>query len=222
MFASALSPDHLGHSAIPTQSQVVHSAFTTLLLDDSPHKAVLQPYSHICIPEYDSTRRQHDLRSFQTTKEPKQNKKAQQKNQVETAAHSANRVASELLPSGTLSESAENEPYDVTLLAVIGILETLKLQSNVAGWIRGGGLWATQEKGEGGAFIETACGKTVPNTVVQTGNDASSTSDPAMTPEKAHLQKMWFDDSSVVAFWVVQGRRTLMELGIQIAHGMTG
>ncbi|EGN97373.1 hypothetical protein SERLA73DRAFT_110577, partial [Serpula lacrymans var. lacrymans S7.3] len=40
---------------------VVHSALTTLLLDDSPLKARLQPYNHVCIPEYDSKLRGKDL-----------------------------------------------------------------------------------------------------------------------------------------------------------------
>lgn len=32
--------------------------------------------------------------------------------------------------------------YDCTLLAAIGILEEMKYQTNVAGWLRSGGLWA--------------------------------------------------------------------------------
>ena len=228
LFASAISPEK--HSAVPPHSQIVHSAFTTLLLDDSPHKAALQPYNHVCIPEYDSTRRQQDLRTFQATKElaeGKADKKAKQKNQVETSAHSTDPMVPELSPTDALSELAEKEPYDSVLLAVIGILETVKLQSNVAGWVRKGRLLATQERlGEGGAsdvnVVKAEDGKTVSNTVVQTGNDASSTSDPAMTPEQAHLQtKMWFDDSSILAYWVAQGRRALIELGIPVAHGVT-
>lgn len=34
--------------------------------------------------------------------------------------------------------------YESTLLAVIGILDTLKYESNVAGWIRAGGLWGAK------------------------------------------------------------------------------
>ena len=226
LFASALSPEKFdGHSAVP---QTIHSAFTTLLLDDSPHKAVLQPYNHLCIPEYNSTRRQHDLRTFLATKEPqegKANKKAKRKNTVETNAHSTNQTVPELPPKDVLSELADEEPYDAMLLAVIGILEAVRLQSNVAGWIRKGRLWATQERlGEGGApdVVKTEDGKTVSDAVVQTGNDASSTSDPAVTPEQAHLQtKMWFDDSSVLAYWVARGREALMELGIPVTHGVT-
>ena len=137
----------------------------------------------------------------------------------------------ELSSRGALSELAEKEPYDVTLLAVIGILEAVKLQSNVAGWTRKGGLWATQERQEEIATLDTKHHnvvnaedrKTVSNTVVRTGNAAGSTSDPAMTSDQAQLQtRMWFDDSSVAAYWVAQGRKALMELGIQVAHGVTG
>lgn len=235
LLASTLSPGKLeGHHAVPSQSQTIDSAFTTLLLDDSPHKAVLQPYNHVCIPEYDSTRRQQDLRSLLATKEPtegKRNKKAKQKNRIETAAHSTDQMVPEFSSRDALSECAEKEPYDATLLAVIGILDAVKLQSNVAGWIRKGGLWATQERrGEVGALdvkhhsvIEVEDSKTVSNTVVTAGNDAGSTSDPAVTPEQAHLKaKMWLDDSSVVAYWVARGRRVLMELDIQVVHGVTG
>ena len=38
-----------------------HSAKTTLLLDDSPLKAHLQPYNHVCIQEYASGLRGKDL-----------------------------------------------------------------------------------------------------------------------------------------------------------------
>ncbi|KAF8452249.1 hypothetical protein L210DRAFT_3383593 [Boletus edulis BED1] len=229
LFASALGPEILdGCSAVSPQSRIIQSALTTLLLDDSPHKAVLQPYSHVCIPEYDRTRRQHDLRSFLATQELKQNKKAKQKNQVEATTHSTDPMIPEPL---SLAELAEKESYDVILLAVIGILETMKLQSNVAGWIRSGGLWATQERGEEGGSLdpelhsvaEIRGSKTVSNAAVRAGNDASSTSHPAASSEQAHPQgKLWFNDSSVVAFWVARGRRALMELGIPAVHGMTG
>ncbi|KAG8215876.1 hypothetical protein J3R82DRAFT_7841 [Butyriboletus roseoflavus] len=232
LLASALSPEKFkGHSAVPSQSQAIHSAFTTLLLDDSPHKAALQPYNHVCIPEYDRMRRQHDLRSLLSTKEPKGSEKAQRKNQVEIGIHSTDEMVPVLSPRGALSEIAKKEPYDATLLAVIGILDAVKLQNNVAGWIRKGGLWAAQERREGlgtldvkhHSVVKAEDGKTASNTVVPTGNDTSSTSDPIMTPEQAHAQrKMWFDDSSVVTYWVARGRRTLMELGIQVVHGVTG
>lgn len=38
-----------------------YSAFNTILLDDSALKAHLQPYNHLCLPEYEATRRRDDL-----------------------------------------------------------------------------------------------------------------------------------------------------------------
>lgn len=38
-----------------------HSAYTTLLLDDSPAKVRLQPYNHLCVPEYNAEIRNRDL-----------------------------------------------------------------------------------------------------------------------------------------------------------------
>ncbi len=39
------------------------------------------------------------------------------------------------------------ERMDETLLAVIGVLDTAKTQSNIAGWIRAGGLWLGKRSG---------------------------------------------------------------------------
>lgn len=41
-----------------------HSAGTTLLIDDSAKKAFLQPYNHICVPEYTGDLRNRDLRTI--------------------------------------------------------------------------------------------------------------------------------------------------------------
>ncbi|KAF9494599.1 hypothetical protein BDN71DRAFT_977571 [Pleurotus eryngii] len=87
---------------------VQHSASSTLLLDDSPLKARLQPLNHLCVKEYTSEMRLADLQ-----------------------------VVSE-----------DSTPYDInayynldlTLLAVIGALDAIKWESNVAGWVRSGGL----------------------------------------------------------------------------------
>ena len=38
-----------------------HSALTTILMDDSPLKAVLQPWNHLCVSEYGSERRKLDV-----------------------------------------------------------------------------------------------------------------------------------------------------------------
>src|ERR1700722_6766174 len=47
----------------------LHSARTTLLLDDSPHKAPLQPHNHVCVSEYDAFLRSADLRVWEAQRE---------------------------------------------------------------------------------------------------------------------------------------------------------
>jgi hypothetical protein len=166
---------------------------TTLLLDDSPAKARLQPYNHVCIPEYDSSLRVTDLRRFEREKieaksmvallptPPTDNEllesrsKAQglemrtPRKQKEHARPMPERTKSADISSSSSDSdlsvvestpapveqsfipilpterarisSRPGETYDPTLLAVIGILDEIKKQSSVAGWIRGGGLW---------------------------------------------------------------------------------
>jgi hypothetical protein len=50
-----------------------------------------------------------------------------------------------LLPSPTTANFRPS-PYDETLLAVIGVLDHIRQESNVAGWIRSRGLWAGLER----------------------------------------------------------------------------
>jgi hypothetical protein len=45
-----------------------HNAMSTLLMDDSPRKAELQPYNHLCVKEYSNVIRNRDLVSLQEEK----------------------------------------------------------------------------------------------------------------------------------------------------------
>ncbi|KAG1878965.1 hypothetical protein F4604DRAFT_1880247 [Suillus subluteus] len=136
---------------------IAHSAMTTLLLDDSPHKARLQPYNHVCIPEYTSSFREKDLRQFQHEKTTRVHKPRKRKRMANESMPDQTESAEILLPSsdpdptviGATSAHKEHifhldhsaEPYDPTILAVIGVLDEIRKQSSVAGWIQSGGLW---------------------------------------------------------------------------------
>jgi hypothetical protein len=158
---------------------------TTLLLDDSPAKARLQPYNHVCIPEYDSSLRGTDLQRYEREKIeaksiaamlpipptdnelPEEGSKADMhaprkrkvhaqsvSEQTGSADVSISSSDSDMSVVGSTSAPVEQssisvlpaerarpaETYDPTLLAVIGILDEIKRQSSVAGWIRSGGL----------------------------------------------------------------------------------
>jgi hypothetical protein len=61
--ASSTTP---ASTAVPPQEHShphgTHSALTSILLDDSALKAALQPYNHLCIPEYTQVMREADLK----------------------------------------------------------------------------------------------------------------------------------------------------------------
>lgn len=211
-----------------------HSALTTILLDDSPLKAVLQPYNHICIGEYSAERRAQDLASLEQEREwelfvaaraqvkadesavqenvvvpgtflssraddvrqeersedvaqektsrekrKRKNKEVYQDAIAQEGPMQENAYSSSSSPSDSTSSLLSNqdkggdrvelnsrkrqrkskrqkkletlahdagvtEPerqYDETLLAVVGVLDAVKQQRNVAAWIRSGGLW---------------------------------------------------------------------------------
>lgn len=147
---------------------IAHSAMTTLLLDDSPHKARLQPNNHVCIPEYTSSFREKDLQQFQHEKATRVHKPRQRKRKTNESIPDQTESAEILLPSSDpdptviggssahveqssipippaerayISSRSSVEPYDPTILAVIGVLDEIKKQSSVAGWIQSGGLW---------------------------------------------------------------------------------
>ncbi|KAH7886789.1 hypothetical protein F5I97DRAFT_1936412 [Phlebopus sp. FC_14] len=255
-------------SALPDgSSSLAHSALTTLLLDDSLHKAMLQPYNHVCIPEYDSGRRSHDLLSLQAFRKSSKRIRSQEskvKDVVESGADSLAEFAhsasdSDLSVSDlSINESSDSagsdskEPFDVVLLAVVGILDAVKRQSNVAGWVRGGGLLAAgkmatdAERTVEQSFAEDAYGKKrarqeargssvgekrivdgqtmlADETVVTRAASTTSELSALATQEDAKLQATtWFDDGPTLAYWVGRGREALFELGIEAAHGVTG
>ncbi|KAG1856049.1 hypothetical protein DFJ58DRAFT_702666 [Suillus subalutaceus] len=147
---------------------IAHSAMTTLLLDDSPHKARLQPYNHVCIPEYTSSFREKDLRQFHHEKTSRVHKPRKRKRMANESMPDQTESAEILLPSSDpdptvidatsahveqssilippaerphISSRSCAEPYDPTILAVIGVLDEIRKQSSVAGWIQSGGLW---------------------------------------------------------------------------------
>jgi len=122
----------------------------TILLDDSPEKAIYQPLNHLSIPKYDATRRQLD----------------------QVALFNPN--------SGV--------KVDESLLAIVGILDSLWDAPSVPKWIFAGGLWE-------------ACG-------VPLSPEEHMAMDPNLPPPQ------WFEDRSTFEAWIVRGKRALTDLGI--------
>ncbi|SJL09803.1 uncharacterized protein ARMOST_13184 [Armillaria ostoyae] len=131
--ASSSSEDGPSHSADepaptgePSRSAYSHSALTTLLLDDSPLKAQLQPWNHFCVPEYTAQIRGRDL----STRQHERDKPPSDVQDAEGVVSRKKR-----------KKSKKALGYDQILLAVIGVLDTIKGENNVSGWMRQCGLW---------------------------------------------------------------------------------
>ncbi|KAH8832925.1 hypothetical protein DL96DRAFT_1583908 [Flagelloscypha sp. PMI_526] len=266
-----------------TKNPASHSALTTFLLDDSPLKAQLQPWNHLCIHEYTGAMRQADLDTLRKPALPPSNvplrpltkaeRKAAkaQKNADKKNKRKARRAAEKLAengavePDATLDKKDKEEeavhddieeergvkrkiddeapaspskklkisteslppepaaplpPFDNTLLAVIGVLDTVKLQSNVSNWAREGGLF-----GLGGALAEDGL-----ECVPPSSSQPSPSSSPLPLDDKKEVDnetedsqpkvKMWFDDTRNVDFWVKRGIAALQALNIPITHGI--
>ncbi|KAJ7677981.1 hypothetical protein DFH06DRAFT_564079 [Mycena polygramma] len=176
-----------------------HNERTTFLLDDSARKAHLHPYNHVCVREYLSETRRHDLEVWRSTRSdtvpPKQGKAKSKK-----VVQSKPTVTTDAPPSWFLNSSK----YDETLLAVVGVLETLKTQTNVAEWIRGGGLLGPKE-----VAVE----------------NSSALSPESLASQMSALklaQEMWFDSEAAVSYWVSHGVHALETLQISIDTGIQG
>ncbi|CAA7263834.1 unnamed protein product [Cyclocybe aegerita] len=257
------------------QTQHTHSAQTTLLIDDSPLKAALQPWNHLCIREYVQEMRRWDLgvadwevarakaREAREAKEEAE-KEAERRREAEaqdpessvsapaleqqavegpSQAHEAEAEAEDAAAEDSAEkptkkrklkrlvkreavqrakEEKEREAllamadiedgedidveealaklkakmrYDETLLAVVGVLDRIKHESNVAGWMRAGGLLDIELLADTGEDTKApepkASSEPTPETSHLQAHEAQSRSDsPAGTPTPAKRRRV--------------------------------
>ncbi|CAD6891101.1 unnamed protein product [Tilletia caries] len=124
------TPGHGSFAAEAAHLSTLHGPWSpsnTLLLDDSPLKAALQPHNHLCVPEFDEVgaKRAKGLRQRLSGVYPDLDLWEQDVDLV-------------LRGEGGVGEG-EVEVDDV-LLQLVGVLDRAKHQVNVAAWIRAGGL----------------------------------------------------------------------------------
>lgn len=266
---------------------VAHSAMTTLLLDDSPAKARLQPYNHVCIPEYDASLRATDLKLYEREKmkaksiitltDDEEGPQAQVRTPTRARKQHALPVSEQSVSADIPSDSSDSdlsivdstparveqsiipseraqissrpfETYDPTLLAVIGILDEIKKQSSVAGWIRRSGLWDVVAAAPGEITpapdasavkelappTDRAAKRLAKKERKQAEKSARNATKASISPHKEVIQtgddesgaggpdaRMWFSDDNTFSCWVGRGRSALERLGIEVIHGVT-
>ena len=130
-------------------------------MDDSPLKAKLQPYNHLCVREYAANVRGTDVavrdaEVLATCAEQQSIGEGEEEEEDPGTAKKRKRKARKKdkmnkKRAGKKSWRATEQArglggeYDEMLLAVVGILEEVKVQGNGAGWMRTGGLMMGQE-----------------------------------------------------------------------------
>lgn len=222
--------------ADPKLKALGHSARSTLLLDDSPLKAHLQPWNHLCIKEYVSEMRKTDvkvreaerLREIQDEGEEEQSGK---RKGAKKAQKFADRVAQ--AEAEAVGEDGRPLEYDGTLLAVVGILDATKEERNVAAWMRTGHLVDVPVASRSGTPSKKRrnTGEHLPSSPAA----SEGTSSPPPSDSSTELQEatgvplteskgveLWFDHPNTFGYWVQRGRRALEELGIEVKHGIIG
>ncbi|KAG9112048.1 hypothetical protein FRC07_007993, partial [Ceratobasidium sp. 392] len=121
----------------------------TLLLDDSPLKAHLQPYNNLTLPEYTADLRARDLRRRGALEEVANfNAREEGERGVgDKGDGDAGKPTPDMGPSKQQYYKAlRAAPFDKTLIAVIGVLHAVQHESSIVGWMRAGGMRPNSEE----------------------------------------------------------------------------
>lgn len=169
-----------------------------MLLDDSPLKGVYQPWSQIVITEYDKPEFQDSKDAIMRLAErtAKSLKVSETEPEVEAAE------AKEATPAQESSTASAVDPthepgLDTTLLAVIGILESMRNVKNVPAFVRGGGILTPSAE-----------------LAIESSEVSAST-----LPSHATFAH-WFSNAETLEYWTQKGRAALERRGIPLEHGM--
>ncbi|KAK7033386.1 FCP1-like proteiny domain-containing protein [Favolaschia claudopus] len=138
----------------------------------------------------------------------RQSTDAEESLEVEPASHSLKPPA----PAETIVDAVppctDGEPYDPTLLAVIGVLSHVRSVGNVAAWIRSGGLASVVEDADESlpARISTD----------QANEDKRRESIDVLSSDPSQ----WFASRRVLVAWAARGRAALEEIGVDAIPGV--
>jgi hypothetical protein len=217
-----------------------YSAHNTLLLDDSPEKARLQPYNHLLLPEFDARRaalmvrwlnaRKAEARSVPQEEEPQ----AQEEEDVKpgstsehddtsaAAAASASPAAAAAEAEASSKPKANKRPFrpaapapheselDDVLLQLVGVLAHARRQRHVAAWVRSGGL------GFFGGMAQPGMQDAEPP-VDEDAQEQDETMQTDSSEEQTQLRLQHAPHARTQRFWAQEGRLALRLAGVECA-----
>ncbi|SRR5258706_5408887 len=129
----------------------------------------------------------------------------------------------------TKDEIEGDSDADRILLAIIGILEEMRSQSNVPAWTRDGRIWGTKRcpastevLKEGADTTETTVPATLEDPTRETDDVKSdmSISSADAAPELEAVALQWWEDEEVVQHWVERATLVLNEMSIPVVPGI--
>ncbi|QRV95671.1 NLI interacting factor-like phosphatase [Ceratobasidium sp. AG-Ba] len=128
--------------AVVQESSGLYSALNTLLLDDSPLKAHLQPYNNLTLPEYTTDLRIRDVKRRDALQELNKGQADNGEPEGEKMDEGADERHSPESKRGKAHyfKIMRAAPFDKTLIAVIGVLHAARHESSIVGWMRAGGM----------------------------------------------------------------------------------
>ncbi|KAJ3934605.1 MAG: hypothetical protein NXY57DRAFT_889873 [Lentinula lateritia] len=246
---SLLEENHLTRNDL-----LSHSALSTLLLDDSPLKARMQPYNHVCVPEYEGKFYARDVRiaeardgdafsdDIAVAVERTETSSSEDVTSAGVGKRKRSRSLSpQLLPHNHKKMKRLSPEYDADdlsqhhdhiLLAVIGLLEALKYESNVAAWIKDNGLFASNRTESEyvnptlppgltgkGLNIDISVGLETPPAELSVIENAVAQTSKFQIPIQP-LPSLWYQHPPARWYWVRRGVQALKELGLEVIPGV--
>ncbi|CAE6438726.1 unnamed protein product [Rhizoctonia solani] len=146
----------------PVPPAGLYSALNSLLLDDSALKAHLQPHNHLTLPEYTADLRTRDVKRRNAIDALASAELATLEDNIDEddragdSGDLAEKNNEDLGCKNTENQRHSNRsemykhlraaPYDKSLLAVIGVLDAVRYESSLVGWMKAGGMRPSEEE----------------------------------------------------------------------------
>jgi len=221
-----------------------HSAATTLLLDDSHVKAALQPYNHLCVPEYTRTQRNADLTVLQLERAVQQQQQQQQRQlQEEQEQEQHSSISHQEYHPATADTTTDTHAHEHTVSSADGTTEKdvhkrkRKKKTKKKSQAR-----ELQQQLAAIAAAADGASPTVPDETLlavigilhaarlQSSIAGWLRADALLLPpfsERARVAgmgdgdaKTWCNDPVLVRAWASRGREAMHELGLKVEHGV--
>lgn len=227
-----------------------HSAATTLLLDDSHAKAALQPYNHLCVPEYTRAQRNTDLGVLQLERALQQQQQQQQEHSSSVSHHKAHPATATATTNTNVYERVLSSPDSTSTTTEVEQTHKRKRKKKVKALAPqqqqqlATAATAVAADGAGAGGASPAPAAVFDETLLAVIGilhaarlqcsiagwlRAGALLLPPPISDSEHASavgdadaktRTWCDDPVLVRAWAGRGREAMHELGLKVEHGV--